>query len=226
MIGRNFNVPTDVVKLVDVFNTLGIDRRIGWKLFVNPKFWTYDIHKGHPDLAYIPYIGGGVPGQGIRFWRNRTTDMNYWTTNTANKLEMIKRFRQLHPAVVGKIMKINIDLRQRLEEVKKREDTKNRVHLQNQEEREISFTGIVDSIKTRVINSHTNSPKNVVHVTLNKLSCKEVDHCHVLLPVHIYIKLSHKIQFGKRVDCIGTITKYHTEEKYGINRVRIVDHIE
>lgn len=226
MISRDFNTPTNVISLIDVFKTLGIDKRIGWKLFINPKFWTYDVHRGHPDLAYIPYIGGGLPGQGIRFWKNRSTDMNYWTTNESNKREMIKRFKQLHPAVVGKIMKINIDLREHFEEINKRNDTKNRIHLQKYEEQEIEFTGVVGNIKTMVLNGHTNRPQNRVSITLNNLSCREVDHCHILLPVHVYIRLSSKLQFGKKVECIGTITKYHTENKYGISRIRVIDRPE
>lgn len=222
MIGRKFNVPTDVVKLVDVFKTLGIDHRIGWKLFINPKFWTYDIHKGHPDLAYVPYIGGGAPGQGIRFWKNRTTDMNFWTTNSDNKKEMIKRFRQLHPAVVGKIMKINIDLRERTEEIKRKENIKNRAHLENQE-KEIIFTGVISAIKSITIGDHTGEPRTRVRIDMNNLSCPEIDHCHIHLPIPIYIRLGKNIQIGYKIKCSGKIAKYNTEDKWGIVYVKIIE---
>ena len=221
--GKSFNVPTDVINLIDVFNTLGIDKRIGWKLFVNPKYWTFDLHRGHPDLAYIPYIGGGEPGKAIRFWRNRTTDMNFWTTNSTNKKEMIKRFRQLHPAVVGKIMKINIDLRERTEEAKRKEEIKNRTYLKEQEEKEIIFTGMVETVKSITIGEHTGQPRSRVRIDLGHLSCPEIDHCHIHLPIPIYIKLGKHIQIGYRIKCSGKITKYTTEDKWGIKYIKIIE---
>lgn len=208
------------VYLTKIFKELGIHKFIGWKLFVPSFKWCFDIEENNIDINAIPYIGSN-----LKIFRNHTTDMNHWKTSEEHATEMIKRFKSLNPYVKAKLLDINNKLNTISTNWQEMQDIKTRKCISEYEGDRVSFTGEVIALNiTRYIDRKLDKIIPLVQVTVSNVITEygeELDHVNCGYSKDIYLKYYKWLSIGAKVRCVGTVTKYISEDKYGFRNVYI-----
>ena len=208
------------VYLTKIFKDLGIHKFVGWKLFIPSFMWCFDIEEKNLDLSTIPYIGST-----LKLFRNHTTNMDHWKTSEEDALEMVKRFKSLNPYVKAKLLNINKRLNDVSTVWQAKQNIKTRQCMADYEGDRLSFTGEIVALNiTRYIDRKLDKIVPLVQVTIGNVETEygeQLDHVNCGYTKDIYLKHYKWLNIGAKVRCVGTVTKYISEDKYGFRNVYI-----
>lgn len=210
----------EYVYINDVLKELKLNKFVGWKLLIQAGKWTFDIEQKRVEIKLIPYIG-----KGIKIFRNHSVNMNDWKISKEAAQEFKKRYRSMNPYLKARVEQTNKNLNVYVSKIEESYDIMNRRFLADRVGERVAFAGEVVKLSIReTLDREHNVIVPMAIVTITNVITEHgeyIDHVNAAYTKDIYLKYCRNIVIGDKVRCVGTVTKYTGENKYGFNNVFI-----